>query len=92
MAAEHHEPEAPAHPSDKNPERKQQSARADNPKNVCRGHPQRPADDIALLAARGEGQRGEARQAQHKGEEMSHLAPSLEATVIGASRFVMRPT
>ncbi len=55
MAAEHHEPEAPAHPSDKNPEREQQSASADNPKNVGRGHPQRPADDIALLATRGEG-------------------------------------
>jgi hypothetical protein len=92
MAAEHYEPEAPARPSDKNPEREQQSASADNPKNVGSNHPQRPADDIALLATRGEGQRGEPCQAQHKGEEMSHLAPSLDATVIGASRFVARPT
>jgi hypothetical protein len=90
MAAEHHEPEAPALPSDKHPERKQQSASAGSLKNICRAHLQRPADDIALLATRGEGQRGETGQAQHKGEEMGHLAPSPDATVIGACRFVVR--
>jgi hypothetical protein len=54
MTAEHHEPKAPALTGDKNAERQQQGTSADNAKNVCRAQPQRPADDIALLASRGE--------------------------------------
>jgi hypothetical protein len=90
MAAEHHEPKAPAVLRDEDAERRQQSANAGNAKAVCRGRPQRSAEYIALLATRGERQRGETCQAEHEGCEMSHRAPSLEATVIGVGRFALR--
>ena len=72
------------------PSADKQSASAGNAKAVCRGRPQRSAEDIALLATRGERQRGETCQAEHEGCEMGHRAPSLEATVIGACRFALR--
>ena len=90
MTAEHHQPKAPAMLGDKHAERKQQRAGAGNTKGVSCGRPQRPADDIALLAGRGECQSGEACQAQRNGCEMGHRAPSLDATAIGACRSVLR--
>lgn len=87
VTAEHYQPKAPAIFGNEGAERKQQGAGAGNAKGVCCGRPQRPADDIALLATRGESQRGETCEAKHNGCEMGHRAPSLDATVIGACRF-----
>lgn len=90
MAAEHHEAKAPAMPGDEDGECEQQRTGAENSKRVCRLCPQGPADDIALLAARRKRQCGETRQAQHKSEQVTHPARSLEATAIGARRLAAR--
>jgi hypothetical protein len=63
VTAEYHEANAPALPSDKNAECKQQGASAGNAKDVCSGQPKRSAEDIALLATHGKRQRGKACQA-----------------------------
>lgn len=90
MPAEHHETKAPSILRNEDAERKQESARADYAKDDCRARPQRPADDIALLATRCESQRSETCETEHKGCEMNHRAPPLEATVIGACRLALR--
>src|SRR6185436_18777906 len=46
---------------------------------------------VALLATHGKRQRDKTCQAQRKGEQVIHPIPSLEATVIGACRFGLRP-
>ena len=86
MAAERHEAKAPALPTDKNAERKQQGAGAGNAQDVCSGQPQRPADDIALLAMHRKRQCRKSCQAKRKGKQVLHPTPSLAAMLIGACR------
>src|SRR5262249_4834317 len=90
MAAEYYEAKAPAVPGDKNAEREQQGASTASAKTVCRGKPQRATEDIALLATRCKRQRRKTCQTKQEGKQGIHLAPSPEATVIGACRFALR--
>lgn len=74
VTAEHHEAHAPALCGHEDAERQQQHPCTGSPKSIGRHPRQRLAENIALLAVRGEGQRSKARQTQPKGKQMDHSA------------------
>lgn len=68
MTAEHHEAHAPALCGHEDAERQQQHPCTGSAKSIGRHPRQRRAENIALLAVRGESQRSKARQTQPKGK------------------------
>ncbi|MEY9593363.1 hypothetical protein ABIA06_005654 [Bradyrhizobium yuanmingense] len=83
VTTEHHEAHAPALCGHEDAERQQQHPCTGSPKSIGRHPRQRLAENIALLAVRGESQRSKARQTQPKGKQMDHSAAPLEAMVTG---------